>query len=236
CHSLGASYKCRKVGCLADISCFSFHPVKPITTGEGGAAVTMDPKLASRVRLFRNHGITTDHRQRQHLGTWHYEMVDLGFNYRLSDIHCVLGVSQLRKLESWLGRRQSIARRYDEEFARSGSIKSLTVSTHVSHAYHLYVVRWHSEDAEVDRVSAFQHLRAAGLSVNVHYIPVHLHPFYRDRFGTRSGMCPVAETAYDQILSLPIFPSMSDSDVNHVIRESLLVADRCTSNARPSAA
>lgn len=217
CHALGGSYKGRPVGTLADLNTFSLHPVKPITTGEGGVITTDDPDLARRMRLFRNHGITSDHRQREELGSWFYEMVDLGYNYRLNDFQCVLGISQLRRLPGWVARRQEIARRYDAAFAGMPAIEPLAVRAAVSHAYHLYVVRLGLDQLRVDRAAIFAALRAEGIGVNVHYIPVHLHPFYRQRFGTGAGLCPIAEAAYERILSLPIFPRMSDEDIEQVI-------------------
>ena len=224
CHSLGAAYKGRPVGSLADISAFSFHPVKPITTGEGGAITTQDAELARRARLFRNHGITTDYRQRGQQGTWFYEMVDLGYNYRLSDIQCALGLSQLKRIDQWTARRQAIARFYGDAFAWLKMVCPLPVESESAHAYHLYVTRWRLGDSAIDRTEAFHQLRAAGIGVNVHYIPVHLHPFYRKTHGTRRGMCPVAEEAYDEILSLPIFPRMDDSSVHRVVSEVMRVA------------
>lgn len=218
CHALGGSYKGHPVGCLADLSVFSFHPVKHITTGEGGMVTTDDSEMARRVRVFRNHGITTDHRQREQQGSWFYEMLDLGYNYRLTDIQCALGLSQLRKLPGWVARRQEIARRYDTAFAEMPVIKPLGIRADVSHAYHLYVIRLDLTQLRVTRTEVFKALRAEGIGVNVHYIPVHLHPFYRQRFATGPGLCPVAEAAYEQILSLPIFPRMSDDDVDDVIK------------------
>ncbi|MBN2374032.1 UDP-4-amino-4,6-dideoxy-N-acetyl-beta-L-altrosamine transaminase [bacterium] len=217
CHSLGGKYKVQKVGTLADLTVFSFHPVKHITTGEGGMIVTDDKDLANRLRIFRNHGITTDHRQRESQGSWFYEMVDLGYNYRITDFQCALGISQLHKLTGWVSRRQEIANIYDEAFASISAVKPLSKKDYVSHAYHLYVVRLDLDQLRVDRAAIFSALRAEGLGVNVHYIPVHLHPFYRRRFNTTPGLCPVAETAYEQIISLPIFPVMSNSDVDAVI-------------------
>ncbi|WP_422931561.1 UDP-4-amino-4,6-dideoxy-N-acetyl-beta-L-altrosamine transaminase [Singulisphaera sp. PoT] len=217
CHAIGGSDRGRRVGSLADLNTFSFHPVKHITTGEGGAITTDDSELARRMRLFRNHGITTDHRQREKQGRWSYEMVDLGFNYRLSDIQCALGMSQLRKLPDWIARRQEIARQYDEAFRAMPGVNPLERREDVSHAYHIYVVRFDPNFLNTDRGTLFSALRAEGIGVNVHYIPVHLHPFYRERFGTRPGLCPVAEAAYEQVLSLPIFPAMSDRDVEDVI-------------------
>ena len=217
CHALGGSYKGRPVGSLADLSTFSFHPVKHITTGEGGMVTTDASDLARRMRVFRNHGITTDHRQREQQGSWFYEMVDLGYNYRLTDIQCALGMSQLRKLPGWVARRQAIARRYDAAFAEISAVKRLGVRVDVSHAYHLYVIRLDLSQLRVTRAKVFAALRAEGIGVNVHYIPVHLHPFYRRRFGTGPGLCPVAEAAYERIISLPIFPRMSDDDVDDVV-------------------
>ena len=217
CHALGGSYKGRPVGSLVDLSTFSFHPVKHITTGEGGMITTDDPELAQRMRIFRNHGITSDHRQREQQGSWFYEMVDLGYNYRLTDFQCALGMSQLRKLPGWVARRQEIARRYDEAFAEMPAVEPLGVRDDVSHAYHLYMIRLDLAQLRVTRAEVFSALRAEGIGVNVHYIPVHLHPFYRERFGTGLGLCPVAEAAYERIITLPISPRMNDQDIGDVI-------------------
>jgi perosamine synthetase len=217
CHAIGGSYKGRPVGSLADLSTFSFHPVKHITTGEGGMITTDAPELARRMRIFRNHGITTDHRQREKEGSWFYEMVELGYNYRLTDVQCVLGLSQLRKLPGWVKRRQAIAQRYDEAFADLPVVQPLTVREEVSHAYHLYMVQLDLERLSVDRAQVFTALVAEGIGVNVHYIPVHLHPFYRENFGTGPRLCPVAEAAYERLITLPMFPRMSDEDVEDVI-------------------
>ena len=217
CHALGGAYKGSPVGALADLSTFSLHPVKHITTGEGGIITTHDTTFAQRMRVFRNHGITSDHRQREAVGGWHYEMVDLGYNYRLTDIQCALGMSQLRKLKSWIERRQTIARQYDMAFADLKAVRPLAVRPDVSHAYHLYVITLNLDRLRVKRDAVFAALRAEGIGVNVHYIPVHLHPFYQKRFGTRPGLCPVAEEAYEQIISLPIFPAMSAGDAGDVI-------------------
>jgi len=218
CHALGATYKGRPLGSAADLSTFSFHPVKHITTGEGGMITTDDLELAKRMRMFRNHGITTDHRQREALGSWFYEMVDLGYNYRLTDFQCALGIRQLRKLPEWLERRREIARCYDEAFAELSAVSPLRVEKDVVHAYHLYVVRLDLKQLQADRADIFAGLRSEGIGVNVHYIPVHLHPFYRKRFGTGPGLCPEAEAAYEQIISLPIYSNMSDASVDEVIK------------------
>lgn len=214
CHSLGATYKGRRVGTLADLTVFSFHPVKHITTGEGGMVATDDPTLAQRMRVFRNHGITADHNQRATAGTWYYEMIDLGYNYRITDFQCALGISQLRKLPGWLTRRRELAKRYDRMLVSIPGATPLTVRPEVSHAYHLYVVRL----KHLQRASVFGELRERGVGLNVHYIPVHLHPFYRERFGTGPGLCPAAEKAYEEIISLPLYPQMDDRVFDYIVR------------------
>jgi perosamine synthetase len=217
CHALGGSYKGRLVGTLADLNTFSLHPVKHITTGEGGVIATDNSELAQRMRVFRNYGINIDHRQREALGSWFYEIIDLGHNYNITDFQCALGISQLHKLSDWIARRQAIAYCYNSAFAEISAVEPLNTRAHVSHAYHLYVIRLKLDQLRADRATIFSALRAEGIGVNVHYIPVHLHPFYRRQFRTGVGLCPVAEAAYEQILSLPIFPRMSDADVGDVI-------------------
>ena len=215
CHALGAKYNNKNVGSLADLTVFSFHPVKHITTGEGGMVVTNNLDFAEKIRRFRNHGIGTDHRQRTETGTWYYEMLDLGYNYRLTDFQCALGLSQLRKLPNWIERRREIAKLYDEAFAGYQFVAPLKTNKGCYHAYHLYVIK----TSIVDRAELFSCLRKRGIGVNVHYIPVHLHPFYQKTFGTSPGLCPVAEEAYKSILSLPMFPAMTDDDVSKVIND-----------------
>jgi perosamine synthetase len=216
-HALGGKYKGRPVGTLADLNTFSFHPVKHIATGEGGMIATNDPDLAQKMRIFRNHGITSDHRQRAEQGSWFYEMADLGYNYRITDIQCALGVSQLRKLPDFVTRRQTIAAQYNASFAEMPAVSPLVVRSDVSHAYHLYVIQLNLDHFRVDRAQIFAALRAEGVGVNIHYIPVHLHPFYQRELGTGPGLCPVAEAAYERIITLPIFPAMTDGDVQDVI-------------------
>ena len=216
-HSLGATYKGRAVGGLADLSTFSFHPVKHITSGEGGMITTGDEELADAMARFRNHNISREFEQQEAEGTWYYEVVDLGFNYRITDIQCALARSQLSKLDRWLERRRRIAGRYDEAFQELDTVRPLAVSPEVEHAYHLYVVELDLDKLSADRTQIFKALRAEGIGVNVHYIPVHLHPYYRQRFGTGPGLCPVAEDAYERIISLPIFPKMTDPDAESVI-------------------
>jgi perosamine synthetase len=221
CHALGAEYKRRKTGSLADLNVFSFHPVKHITTGEGGMITTNDAKLAERMRLFRNHGITrkapSAKRQAPSIEPWFYEMVDLGYNYRITDFQCTLGISQLRKLPVWVARRNQIALRYNKAISDLQTFAPLRVRHDVFHAYHLYVIRIDNRYPYNNRSAVFRRLRDTGIGVNVHYVPVHLHPFYRKHFHTRPGDCPIAEKAYELIMSLPIFPTMSDDDVDAVI-------------------
>jgi len=216
-HSLGARYGECPVGSLAALNTFSLHPVKHVTTGEGGLVTTDDSELAAGMRRFRNHGFDLDHRMRTEAGSWFYEMIDLGYNYRLTDFQSALGISQLGKLEYSLERRRNIAGEYDLAFEDLPGITRLRTQSQGSHAHHLYVVRLDTSELTSDRSEIFAALRAEGIGVNVHYIPVHLHPYYRNNYGTGMGLCPVAEQAYQRILSLPIFPSMSAEDVRDVI-------------------
>jgi perosamine synthetase len=213
CHALGASYRDRPVGTIASLSCFSFHPVKPITTAEGGAVTTADPALAARMRTFRNHGITTTPLQREHNGATGYEMVELGYNYRLSDLQCALGVAQTKRLARWIQQRQAVAAIYDEAFADSDLLEPLGKQPDSTHAYHLYVVRV----ANGHRDELFRFLRANGIAATVHYPPVHLHPFYQKNLGTGPNLCPTVETAASEILSLPIFPTITEAELDYVI-------------------
>ncbi|MGB9498861.1 MAG: UDP-4-amino-4,6-dideoxy-N-acetyl-beta-L-altrosamine transaminase [Dissulfuribacterales bacterium] len=223
CHALGAEYKGRRVGSLADMTAFSFHPVKHITTGEGGMITTDNPEYTQKLKLFRNHGIATDHHQREEKGTWFYEMLDLGYNYRITDFQCALGISQLKKLPAFLARRQQIAAMYGEGFQDDPTIIPLTCNNEIFHAYHLYVVKVARKPG---REMIFNYLRAAGIAVNIHYIPVHLHPFYRTIYGYEKGSYPVAEAAYDQILSLPIWPGLSDEQVDFVLKSIQLILEK----------
>jgi UDP-4-amino-4,6-dideoxy-N-acetyl-beta-L-altrosamine transaminase len=212
CHAIGAEYKGHKVATLADMTIFSFHPVKHITTGEGGMIVTDDKDYSDKMRIFRSHGITTDVSTREKTGAWFYEMVDLGYNYRISDIQCALGLSQLEKLPEWIKQRQNIAKMYDQFFAENNLSSPLTVRPDRTHVYHLYVVQMKNRD------KVFSDLREQGIGVNVHYVPVHLHPYYQKKFGYGKGLCPVAEKAYEQLITLPLYPGMTNKDVKMVER------------------
>jgi perosamine synthetase len=212
CHAPGATYKNAKVGTLADISCFSFHPVKHLTTCEGGMCTTGDAEMAAHMRRFRNHGIDSDHRSREKAGAHAYDMVELGYNYRLPDVQCALGLAQLSRLTAWVSARQKIAGWYEEALAGLAEVTPLKVHKDRTHAYHLYVVKL-AED--IDRDRAFARLRAEDIGANVHYAPVHLHSYYRNR-GYGPGLAPVAEAVATQILTLPMFPAMTQGDVARV--------------------
>lgn len=213
-HSLGATYHGRPVGTLAHASELSFHPVKPITTAEGGAVVTDDEDLAARAARFRTHGITRDPAvMERNDGPWHYEQHDLGFNYRLTDVQAALGSSQLRRLDAFLARRSDIAARYRAAWAEVDALTLPTVRDGIEPGWHLFVVRVpHAEQ----RRPFFDRLRSLGLGVQVHYIPVHHHPYYRG-LGFAPGSCPVAEDFSSRAVSLPIFPLMTDDEVDRVI-------------------
>jgi perosamine synthetase len=215
CHAPGATYKGRMVGTLADISCFSFHPVKHLTTCEGGMTLTADAALAAHMRRFRNHGIDSDHRKRESEGTFAYDMVELGYNYRLPDVQCALGLAQLERLPQWVAKRREVAEWYSESLADIAHVAPLRVHADRTHAYHLYVARLDLTKLRITRARAFAHLRERGIGANVHYAPVYLHSFYRAR-GYAPGLCPVAEAVYEQILTLPMFPAMSRADVARV--------------------
>jgi len=215
-HALSATYHGRKVGSLAHLTTFSLHAVKQMTTGEGGMITTDDDGLAARLWAFRNHGITTDHRQREAAGSWLYEMVDLGHNYRITDFQCALGLSQMKKLDSWLARRRAIAVRYTSVFSEMLEIEPPSLLPHRDSAWHLYVIRLNLDRLTANRAEIFRALRAENIGVNVHYIPVPWHPYYHN-LGYKRGEWPVAESAYERLITLPIFHGMSDQDIEDVI-------------------
>jgi perosamine synthetase len=214
-HALGATYRGRRIGSIADMTTFSLHPVKHVTTGEGGMVTTDAADLASRLRRFRNHGMTVDHATRASRGSWFYDIVEVGMNYRLTDVQCALGLSQLKKLPGWLRRRREIATRYTRAFASTPQVRTPTVPADRESAWHLYVVRLDTRALRHDRAAVFAALRAENIGVNVHYIPVHLHSAYDGAAGR--GAFPIAERAYDEMITLPIWPGMQDADVDDVI-------------------
>lgn len=212
CHSLGGSDRGRPVGQLADLTVFSLHPVKHVTSGEGGVITCDDRARAEHMRTFRHHGITRP----PGAEPWNYEVTSLGQNYRLTDVQCALARRQLTKLEVWVSRRREIAARYDAELASMPGIVPLARRDGIGHAYHLYVVRLPVSRWRVSRDRVLAAIRAEGILATLHYPPVHLHPFYRARLGTAPGDCPNAEAAAQEILSLPMFPLMSSADQDDV--------------------
>ena len=211
-HALGGDRGPRKVGVDADMTTLSFHPVKHITTAEGGAVLTDSDEYAKRLRLFRTHGITRDAADftDEPDGPWHSEMQTLGYNYRLSDVACALGLSQMRRLDAFVARRREIASLYRDLLS---GVPDLTLPQHVDgHAYHLFPVQVSPEK----RKALFEHLAENGIRLQVHYRPVPLNPYYRRRFGYRAGDFPEAERYYAGAISLPIFPLMNDDDVRRV--------------------
>ena len=224
CHALGAEYHGKRVGGIADMTVFSFHPVKHLTTGEGGMVATNDARLAETLRCFRNHGISSEARERQEAGQWFYEMVLLGFNYRLTDIACALGLSQLEKLDANLARRREIAAQYASAFRDLSAILVPAVRDGVNPAWHLYPIRLNLGILSAGRSEIFRALRAENIGVNVHYIPVHQHPYYRERSKSKERY-PVAEEAYERLISLPMFHSMTAQDVEDVIHAVTKIVD-----------
>ncbi len=217
CHALGARYRGRAVGTLAELTAFSLHPVKAITTGEGGLIATNDTHAAARLRAFRHHGLSIDPQRQAEFGPWYVDQVELGYNYRLSDFQCALGISQLKKLPQFIARRTAIAQRYLEALAAMPCYEPLRVLPDIEHAWHLFVVRLPRERWSISRREVNERLKAEGIVPQVHYRPVHLHTYYRQRFNTAAGQCPQAEAAYEQMLSLPLYPGLSDADVQRVL-------------------
>jgi len=215
-HALGSEYRGRPIGALSDLTTFSLHPVKHITTGEGGVVTTNDPRLAERLRRFRNHGLSMDAQDRQARGLLSAEMVDLGFNYRLTDIQCALGLSQLEKLSRFVARREAIAERYAAALKELTALSVPAVAPETRHAWHIFPVLLELDLLAVDRATIFAALRAENIGVALHYVPAYWHPYY-ERLGYRRGLCPVAEAASSRLLTLPIFPGMTDADVDDVV-------------------
>ncbi len=212
-HAVGATYRGEPIGRYADISVFSFHPVKIVTTGEGGLCLTDDAALADRLRLLRSHGITRDAAAMQgaNEGAWYYEQIDLGFNYRITDIQAALGSSQLTDLDDKFRRRDAAARRYDDLLATLPVKLPARLNDRQS-AHHLYVVE---VENGLSRKAVFDALRADGILVNVHYIPIHLQPYYR-ALGFAPGDFPASEAFYEGAVTLPLFPSLSEAQQDHV--------------------
>ena len=217
-HSIGTAYKGTMVGNIADMTTFSFHPVKTVTGGEGGAVLTNNEEYYRKLLLYRTHGITRDETLMEHAseGPWYYEQLTLAYNYRMTDIQAALVCSQLDKLEQFGRRRKEIVKRYDEAFLQ---IPELSVQKEIPESdtvRHLYILRIRPEKLKIDRKQFFAAMAAENIQCNVHYIPVYRHPFY-EHLGYRRGICPKAEKLYEEIMSLPLYYSMTDQDVEDVI-------------------
>ena len=214
-HAFGAAYKGKKIGAVSDMTCFSFHPVKPITTGEGGAIVTDNEELYKKLLLYRSHGITREEEfLTKNEGAWYYEQQLLGYNYRITDIGCALGCSQMKKLDTFIEKRRQIAERYDEAFADTEGIQIPKQLENVQSGWHLYMI----QVLRKDRKEVFDKLREAGIGVNVHYIPVYRFPYYQEH-GYENCHCPNAEAFYARAISLPIFPSLTKEQQEYVIEK-----------------
>ena len=219
-HSLGATLDGRKVGTLADLTVLSLHPAKIMTTAEGGAVLTDRDDLAEHLRRFRNHGISSELAARR---DWTYAMVELGYNYRLTDMAAALGSAQIARLDTFLARRRALAARYLERLAEHAMVELPAIAEGVEPAWHFLFARLRLDRLSVDRGAVYQALRAENIGVNVHYIPVHAHPYYRERFPGLSF--PVAEAAYDRLLTLPLHAGMEYRDVDDVVAALDKVAD-----------
>ena len=214
-HALGAEYKGKKIGGLSDMTTFSFHPVKHITTGEGGMIMTNDKELYKRLSLFRTHGITRNQDfMTENQGDWYYEQLELGYNYRISDIQCALGISQMQRLPEFLRRRREIAEAYNEAFCDTEGILIPEQAKGTLNSWHLYVI----QVIGGDRKEIFDRLRREGIGVNVHYIPVYKHPYYQ-RNGYGQVCCKNAEKVYGRMISLPIYPDLTEGEQEYVIEK-----------------
>jgi UDP-4-amino-4,6-dideoxy-N-acetyl-beta-L-altrosamine transaminase len=223
-HSLGGKYKDLKVGSYANITCFSFHPVKNITTCEGGMIVTNNELFYKRGLAFRTHGISRDFKEREKMNTHYYEMQELGFNYRIPDVLCALGIEQLKRLDTFVERRNYIANKYNEAFQLHDNLLTYVKNNHYS-AYHIYVIKLNLENLKVDRDTIFKELKSNGIGVNVHYMPIYLHPYYQS-LGYEKGLCPVSENVYNRIITLPMFPLLKDEDIEKVIIRTLNILNK----------
>lgn len=211
-HSFGAEYQGKKIGTQADITCFSFHPVKTITTGEGGMVVTNNNKFYQRLASLRTHGIV----KLPEIKPWYYEMRSLGFNYRLTDLQCALGLAQLKRAEKFLRKRRQLARRYNRLLA---GVPSLILPADSQHsAWHLYPLRIDFRVVGKTREQLFKFMNRQGINLQVHYIPIHLQPYYRQKFGYKQGDFPVAERVYEQEVSLPLYPTLTYKQQGKVVK------------------
>jgi len=217
-HSLGAEWQGRKVGTVADMTMFSLHPLKHITTAEGGMIVTDNHEYYVKLQLFRSHGITKDQELLSRTdGPWYHEMLDLGYHYRMNDIQAVLGLSQLAKLDRFVARRREIAEFYNHELEGLGGIHRPYQHPQAWSSWHLYVIRFELSQFKVGRKEIFEALRAENIGVNVHYIPVYRQPYYQS-IGYLQEVCPNAEQFYETAITLPLFPKMTDTDAEDVMK------------------
>lgn len=216
-HALGASYKGRKVGSIADMTTFSFHPVKHITTGEGGAITTNSESLYKKLLLFRTHGISRNEDELQNNeGSWYYEQQYLGYNYKITDIQAALGITQLSKLDRFLAFRKEYASQYSDAFKEIDALDVPFQASFAHSAWHLYLICLRLEKLNCSRNQIFKELQSRSIGVNVHYIPVYYHPYYRN-LGFEKGICPYAEDLYERMITLPLFPKMGSEAVQYVI-------------------
>ncbi|MDQ0221213.1 UDP-4-amino-4,6-dideoxy-N-acetyl-beta-L-altrosamine transaminase [Peribacillus cavernae] len=216
-HALGATYKDIKIGSISDMTMFSFHPVKHITSGEGGMIVTNSKKYYEKLLQFRSHGITRDaDKLQENHGPWYYEMQFLGYNYRMTDIQAALGTSQLEKLDMFVEKRKEIVTKYNEAFQNIRQITTPFQNSEGESSWHLYIIRLNLDELSVGRREIFETLQKQNIGVNVHYIPVHLLPYYQ-QLDYEKGSLPNAENLYEEIISLPLFPAMTEQDVADVI-------------------
>jgi len=219
CHALGARYKNKKIGSVSDLTIFSFHPVKTITAGEGGAVLTNREDLFEKMVMFRNHGATKDRKKMSdYQGDWFYEMHCLGYNYRITDFQCALGISQMKKLDDFVLKRRQIVSEYNRAFASLNTLEPLCEKQNRVPAWHIYVVRLRLERLQKSRRDIFDYLRSRGIGVQVHYIPVYWHPYYQDQ-GYTKGLCPAAEDYYERAITLPLYPSMENEEIRTVVEE-----------------
>lgn len=217
-HALGATYKNKKIGSIGDMTMFSFHPVKHITTGEGGVITTNNPLFYEKLVQFRTHGIERNPKKLlENHGPWYYEMQFLGYNYRITDIQAALGLSQLSKLDSFIKIRKKYVDIYSKEFSCLSEIIIPKQLPQTSSSWHLYIIRLNTKLLKCNRKEFYEALQRENIGVNVHYIPVHLQPFYQ-KLGYEKGICPQAENVYEEIITLPLFPKMTEADVWDVIQ------------------
>jgi UDP-4-amino-4,6-dideoxy-N-acetyl-beta-L-altrosamine transaminase len=215
-HAIGSEYKGIKVGSIADITTFSFHPVKTITTAEGGAVTTNNKEYDTKLKLFRSHGITRDRNLMiKDEGLWYYEQLELGNNYRLNDLQCALGISQLKKLTEFKTKRRCIVEKYKEYLKEVKEIILPHETEGAKSCYHIFVIKLNNETITKSRKEVFDELRNKNIGVNVHYIPVYYHPYYK-QLGYNKGICPVAEEFYELIITLPLHPQMTDNNIKYI--------------------